>query len=156
MCSQSWWLCCQSRWLCWQSWCLCWVAFCFAWLSIFWGLEVWLVHFDLSPVSRQTVIVVQTFAISDISTATTWGVHVKVIAGSALGQTSSLRTRTPATFLDVTLDPAASLTQALTPGWNAFIYIFEGMTLTNGIISLAIPKLKWMEEGLMTLVAPND
>ena len=99
-------------------------------------------HFDLSPVSRQTVIVVQTFAISDISTATTSGVHVKVIAGSALGQTSSLRTRTPATFLDVTLDPAASLTQALTPGWNAFIYIFEGMTLTNGMISLAILKLK--------------
>ena len=57
-----------------------------------------------------------------------------MIAGSGLGASSSLRTRTPAIFLDFTLDPGASVTQPLTPKWNAFLYVFEGKVAVHDAV----------------------
>jgi redox-sensitive bicupin YhaK (pirin superfamily) len=36
------------------------------------------------------------------------GAHVAIIAGSAMGQTAETITKTPALYIDVTLDPGAS------------------------------------------------
>lgn len=62
----------------------------------------------------------------DIPAASASGVRVKVIAGSALGVSSSVLTRTPAFYLDFALDRGASVTQPLPVGWNAFVYVISG------------------------------
>ena len=61
------------------------------------------------------------------------GVRVKVIAGSALGVSSSLLTRTPAFYLDFTLDSGASVTQPLPVGWNAFVYVISGRIVIDDV-----------------------
>ena len=47
--------------------------------------------------------------------------------------TTTLKTRTPALYLDFTLEPGASVTQPILPGWNAFIYVFGGKAEIQGV-----------------------
>jgi redox-sensitive bicupin YhaK (pirin superfamily) len=60
------------------------------------------------------------------------GVHVKVIAGR-VGTVSGpvVQPATDPTYLDIELDPQASLVHALPQGHSAFVYVFEGQ-LTVG------------------------
>ncbi|HEV2703122.1 MAG TPA: pirin family protein [Steroidobacteraceae bacterium] len=60
------------------------------------------------------------------------GVQVKVIAGKVAGVTGPVvQPATDPTYLDVELDPQASLVHTLPPGHSAFVYVFEG-ALTVG------------------------
>ncbi len=52
--------------------------------------------------------------------------RVKLIAGSALGVQAQAQTRTPITYLDVSLDVDATLSIDLPPQHNAFVYVFTG------------------------------
>ena len=87
------------------------------------GFQLWI---NLKSADKMCEPEYQELESADIPTASASGVHVKVVAGSSLGVASALKTRTPALFLDITLDPRGSCTQALTPGWNGVLYVFEG------------------------------
>ncbi|XP_022086814.1 pirin-like [Acanthaster planci] len=54
------------------------------------------------------------------------GVKVRVIAGEALGKKSKVRTRTPTSYLDFTLQKGAVLDQPIPQGWTAFVYVLSG------------------------------
>ena len=53
-------------------------------------------------------------------------VNVKVIAGTAMGVTSPVRTRTPTYYLDVRMKPGSKYSQEVPEGWTTFVYILEG------------------------------
>jgi redox-sensitive bicupin YhaK (pirin superfamily) len=49
-----------------------------------------------------------------------------VIAGSALGVTSEVKTLTPTNYLYFEMEPNSVLHQPVAPSWNAFIYTLNG------------------------------
>ena len=59
-------------------------------------------------------------------------VVVRVIAGEALGARAVIDTRTPIQYLDWSLQPGASVSQPVPPGYNAFAYVVEGRGLFGG------------------------
>lgn len=59
------------------------------------------------------------------------GVHVRVIAGSSLGVSSAIRTRTPVSFLQVRLAPGAELAQQVPSEWTCFVYVLAGSEITT-------------------------
>lgn len=54
------------------------------------------------------------------------GVHVKIIAGEAMGVKSPVYTLTPTAYLDFKLDKNAQFTQPIPSDWNAFAFVLEG------------------------------
>jgi redox-sensitive bicupin YhaK (pirin superfamily) len=54
------------------------------------------------------------------------GVLAHVIAGSALGVTSEVKTLTPTNYLYFEMEPNSVLHQPVAPSWNAFIYTLSG------------------------------
>ena len=54
------------------------------------------------------------------------GVTVTVIAGTSLGVTSPVYTRTPTMYLDVQMEAGARFFQDVPSGWNTFVYVLEG------------------------------
>ena len=82
----------------------------------------------------------------DIATASGDGVSVSIIAGKAFGVESKVfkedvlscfhsifgsqvYTRTPAYYMDFTLDPGATLSQEIPSGWTAFSYTLTGTSV---------------------------
>ena len=64
---------------------------------------------------------------AEIPEAQAEGVHVRVIAGQALGvQGAMQREATAPTYLVLHLAPGARFDQALPPGHNAFVYVYRG------------------------------
>jgi len=56
-----------------------------------------------------------------------YGVSVKVIAGSSLGVTSAVRTRTPTYYLDIKFPTKSSkIVQEIPEGWTTFTYTLKG------------------------------
>ena len=53
-------------------------------------------------------------------------IWVKVIAGESLGSKAVIETKTPILFLDVHLQPGASLTQPVQSNFNGFVYAWRG------------------------------
>merc|ERR1712126_339506 len=54
------------------------------------------------------------------------GVTARVIAGTCMGVTSSIRTRTPVYYLDFTIKSGSSHIQQVPQGWTVFVYILAG------------------------------
>jgi hypothetical protein len=73
--------------------------------------------------------------------------RVRVIAGEALGVRAVIDTHTPIVYQDWTLQPGASVEQAVAEGQNALVYVFEGSavvgsdrtTLNDGQLGLLGP-----------------
>ena len=63
---------------------------------------------------------------SEIPSAATSGVTVKVIAGSSMGIKSPVRTRTPTFYLDFKFLPGSNFTQDVPADWTCFAYILAG------------------------------
>lgn len=57
------------------------------------------------------------------------GVLVRVIAGTSLGASAVIDTRTPIVYLHVTMQPGASFEQPIAEGLNAFAYLIDGEAL---------------------------
>lgn len=74
----------------------------------------------------------------DITEAAKDGIHVRVIAGEALGSKSPIYTRTPTMYLDFTLKPGAHLQQPIPKSWNAFVYVLEGEGMFGSSKSLPV------------------
>jgi hypothetical protein len=75
--------------------------------------------------------------------------RVKVIAGRALGVQARAETRTPITYLDVDLAPAAEVEIDLPVNQNAFIYVFGG-SLVVGAGERAVG------DGALAVLAPGE
>jgi redox-sensitive bicupin YhaK (pirin superfamily) len=58
-------------------------------------------------------------------------VHVKVLAGEALGKAAVISTRTPIVYLDYTLAPGASTRQPIPAGFTTLAYVFGGEALVG-------------------------
>ena len=69
---------------------------------------------------------------SEIPSAKTDGVTVKIIAGRPMGIESPVRTRTPTSYLDFKFSPQATFTQDVSKSWTCFVYILEGKFRFNG------------------------
>jgi quercetin 2,3-dioxygenase len=59
--------------------------------------------------------------------------QVKVIAGSVLGVQARAETRSPITFVDVSLDPGAEVALDIPEAQNAFVYVFSGSMTVGGL-----------------------
>jgi redox-sensitive bicupin YhaK (pirin superfamily) len=94
------------------------------------GFQLWL---NLPAQAKMIEPAYQEFGAERIPLASpAHGVHVKVIAGR-VGAVSGpvVQPATAPTYLDIELDPQASLVHALPQGHAAFVYVFEG-TLSVG------------------------
>ncbi|CAI5965153.1 unnamed protein product [Closterium sp. NIES-65] len=87
------------------------------------GLQLWV---NLAAKDKMVPSAYQELKDADIPKASLNGVHVAVIAGTALGVSSPVVTRTPTSYLSFRLDPGAHLAQPLPTAWNAFIYTLSG------------------------------
>jgi redox-sensitive bicupin YhaK (pirin superfamily) len=88
------------------------------------GLQLWV---NLPKSLKMVQPAYQELKDSQIPRASNNGVHVKIIAGESMGIRSPVLTRTPTMYLDFRLDPNSSFTQSIPQGWNAFIFILEGV-----------------------------
>lgn len=93
------------------------------------GLQVWV---NLKHEEKLVEPEYQELVAGDIPVACDAGVTVRVIAGSSLGVSSAIRSRTPCEFLEVTLAPGAELRQPLPQDWNVLVYTLGGLTTCDG------------------------
>eukprot|EP00899_Mesostigma_viride_P022140 jgi/Mesvir1/310/Mv22724-RA.1 len=89
------------------------------------GLQLWV---NLSKANKMVEPSYQELSGKDVPKVSKDGVHVSIIAGTSLGVTSPVYTRTPTMYLAFKLDPGASLVQAVPEGWNGFVYTLAGTT----------------------------
>ena len=75
----------------------------------------------------------QELSASDIPSATTDGVTVKIIAGESMGIKSAVRTRTPTSYLDFRFLPKTKVLQEVPEGWTCFAYILDGEFKFGGL-----------------------
>lgn len=87
------------------------------------GLQLWV---NLKSSDKLVPPRYQEKATGDIPKVTRDGVLAHVIAGSALGITSEVKTLTPTNYLYFEMEPNSVLHQPIQPSWNAFIYTLSG------------------------------
>jgi len=87
------------------------------------GLQLWV---NLQSKDKMCEANYQELSGSEIPLAEKDGVKVKVIAGKAMGLEAKVRTRTPAYYLDFTLQPGAEYSQEIPKDFAGFIYILTG------------------------------
>lgn len=87
------------------------------------GLQLWV---NLASEYKMIEPSYQELTSSDIPSATTDGVTVKIIAGTSMGVNSPVRTRTPTYYLDFIFTPGTNFQQKVPDGWTTFVYILEG------------------------------
>jgi len=87
------------------------------------GFQIWV---NLPKGLKMTTPRYQDVPADRIPTAERDGVHVRVIAGAALGQSAVIDTHIPITYLHFTLAPGARVEQPLDAEQTALAYIFEG------------------------------
>ena len=76
-------------------------------------------------------------------------VKVRVIAGTALGKSAVIETRTPIHFLHYTLQPGGATVQAVPAGHNALVYMISGEARLGA-------EQKPVREGQMAMLGNGD
>ena len=87
------------------------------------GLQLWL---NLKSEFKMMEPMYQELRSDQMLTVEENGIKVIVLAGEALGKKSEVRTRTPAYYLDVTLQLGANFKQHIPDGWTTFCYTLDG------------------------------
>jgi redox-sensitive bicupin YhaK (pirin superfamily) len=94
------------------------------------GFQLWL---NLPAASKMREPWYRDIPAGEIPEAEAPGVHVRVIAGEALGVAGAMqRERTEPVFLDLHLAPGARLDHPLPAGHNAFVYVYRGSVDVGG------------------------
>jgi redox-sensitive bicupin YhaK (pirin superfamily) len=100
------------------------------------GLQLWV---NLAAKDKMCEPAYQELPADKVPKVTIDGVTAHVIAGSALGVTSPVYTRTPVNYLHFELQPNARLQQPIPAGWTSFAYVLTGDgsfgPLDNGVVS---------------------
>jgi len=95
---------------------------------------------------------------SEIPEATQNGTTVRIIAGTSCGREAKVRTRTPAYFLDIKMEPERSFEQELPETFKGFAYVLKG----NGLFGAKETKgqeaecLLLSEGGSLTVKTGED
>ena len=84
------------------------------------GLQLWV---NLAAKDKMVEPAYQELTKDKVPRVTKDGVTAIVIAGTALGITSPVYTRTPTYYLHFQMEPGAVLRQEIPKGWNSFIYV---------------------------------
>lgn len=111
------------------------------------GLQLWV---NLSKEYKLVEPTYQELLCKNIPVVNKDGVTVKVIAGESMGVKSPVYTRTPTMYLDFVMNPGSHFTQAVPPGWNAFVYILSGLA------KFGPPAEQHTGEPHCTLLLSND
>jgi redox-sensitive bicupin YhaK (pirin superfamily) len=90
------------------------------------GLQLWV---NLKKKDKMVEPAYQELKDKDIPRAEKDGVWVKVIAGTSLGVSSPVRTRSPTMYLEFKIQPGKEFIQDVPDGWNAFAYTISGKAL---------------------------
>lgn len=93
------------------------------------GLQLWV---NLAREHKMVEPQYQELKAEDIPQITKDGVSAIVIAGTALGTTSPVYTRTPTHYIHYKMEPNRTLEHAVPTGWNTFIYILNGKVKVGG------------------------
>jgi len=88
------------------------------------GLQLWV---NLASKNKMIKPAWQDLTGDEIPTARTGGVSVKIISGESMGVKSGVKTLTPTTYLDFSLEPGCEFKQAIPQGWTAFAYTLQGL-----------------------------
>jgi redox-sensitive bicupin YhaK (pirin superfamily) len=75
--------------------------------------------------------------------------HVRVIAGEALGAKAVIDTHTPIVYQDWTLRAGADVTVPLAPGYDAMVYVFDGVAKVGD-------EGRALSEGQLATLAAGD
>jgi len=90
------------------------------------GLQLWV---NLSSKEKMIEAKYQEVADKDVPKASQDGINVHVIAGESCGIKSSVYTRTPTMYLDISMEPNKTFVQAVPEEFNGFVYTLEGSAL---------------------------
>ncbi len=82
--------------------------------------------------------------------------RVRVIAGEALGVSAVIQTRTPIVYQHWTLQPGASITQALPADFDGFVYVFRGSMRTASRTVAEGQLARFGEGASVDLAVPED
>lgn len=94
------------------------------------GLQLWV---NLKSQDKLCPSAYQELKSEQIPVVTEGGVTAIVIAGTALGTTSKVYTRTPSHYIHYKIAPGGSVNHAIPAGWNAFLFTLTGkLTVNNG------------------------
>jgi quercetin 2,3-dioxygenase len=114
--------------------------------GLMWGFQLWV---NLPASDKMTAPRYQDIAAERIPTVRpAEGVEVRVIAGElegAIGPVEGIATAP--VYLDVSLQPSASLTLALPPGHHGFAYVFDGESALVGGEALQRSELGVLSDG---------
>eukprot|EP00276_Gloeochaete_wittrockiana_P000617 CAMPEP_0184672382 /NCGR_PEP_ID=MMETSP0308-20130426/86068_1 /TAXON_ID=38269 /ORGANISM="Gloeochaete witrockiana, Strain SAG 46.84" /LENGTH=271 /DNA_ID=CAMNT_0027119703 /DNA_START=192 /DNA_END=1007 /DNA_ORIENTATION=+ len=87
------------------------------------GLQLWV---NLAAKDKMCEPQYQELLARDVPEAKGDGILVKVIAGTCMGVTARVHTRTPTMYLDVFLDAGKTFSTRVPPEYKGFIYIVQG------------------------------
>lgn len=87
------------------------------------GFQIWV---NLPKRDKMIAPRYQELKASEIPVAGSGGVKVRIVAGSAFGRKGAVETRTPITYLHLTLAPRASYVHDVPRKQNAIVYVIEG------------------------------
>lgn len=106
-------------------------------------LQLWL---NLPKKDRHATPRVQRLKADHVPVVQLDGAKVKVYSGSFAGVTSPIKNHTPLIIADITIDPGASLTEALPADFSAFLYVIEG-TVNAGAEgkALTLDQVAWLD-----------
>lgn len=93
------------------------------------GLQLWV---NLRQSDKLCDPAYQELKKAEIPVANQNGIRAIVIAGSALGITSPVQTRTPTHYIHFFMDPSSELHHPIPTGWNAFVYVLQGEAVFGG------------------------
>ncbi len=111
------------------------------------GFQVWV---NLPRVAKMSAPKYQELPSAQIPLAETAdkSVQVKIIAGESLGEQARISTHTPILYLHFTLQPGASVTQAVPASFNALAYVIEGVAAVGD-------DLTEVKEGALAILAKS-
>lgn len=87
------------------------------------GLQLWV---NLPATDKMTAPTYQELQAKDVVKVTKDGVTASIIAGSALGQSSPVKTNTPVYYSHFSMQPLSKLSQSIPTTFAAFIYALKG------------------------------
>jgi len=87
------------------------------------GLQLWI---NLENKNRMVHPAYQEFTKDKIPVVKKEGVTVKVIAGEAYGTEGPIIARTPAFYMDVSMNEKSKYSQKIPSGWNVMCYVLSG------------------------------
>lgn len=108
------------------------------------GFQIWL---NVPGKEKFSEPVTHIHCRENLPVVSTDGYELKVVMGSALGQTSPVFTHTPAFYYHVSLKAGARLDLPVDPTHNAFVHVIEGEVETEGRQTLRDQQLGLFERG---------